>query len=340
VSAAPFGGFLFTSVGNIPAIYVGADGLANVPPADAAALYIPAWKNAPFAAQPWLYGLFGSGISPYYYTVEYKRHSVPGDPWLPLDHPLSKVKFTVSPAGVTATLQAVGPNVIAGVPYYLNTVNGGSTYWAHDSLRLVLNTLQLPDGVYDIRVRAFTILAAPIALSNPAHMLTLWVNNKPPVVEIISISKDIGPPLSECGVVSLLSPTANLRFRITASHPDGFLDSYALTASVGRNRSAGTITSDTYVPGHSGAIVWNGVTAADYNTSAAMAANQLAPWESCAYQFHLGAWSRATTGFTQVYYSSFAWNLALNLGGADLDGDGDVDGDDLNIMAAAFGFPH
>ncbi|HEY5912548.1 MAG TPA: hypothetical protein VJA21_18245, partial [Verrucomicrobiae bacterium] len=313
---------------------------ANVPPADAAALYIPAWKNAPFAAQPWLYGVFGSGISPYYYTVEYRHHSVPGDPWLPLDHPLSKVKFTVSPAGVTATLQAVGPNVIAGVPYYLNTVNGGSTYWAHDSLRLVLNTLQLPDGVYDIRVRAFTILAAPIALSNPAHMLTLWVNNKPPTVEIISISKDVGPPLSECGIVTLLSPTANLRFRITASHPDGFLDSYALTASVGRNRSAGTITSDTYVPGHSGAIVWNGVTATDYNTSTAMAAGQLAPWESCAYQFYLGAWSRATTGFTHVYYSSFSWNLALNLGGADLDGDGDVDGDDLNIMAAAFGFPH
>ena len=340
ISAAPFGGFLFTSVGNIPANYVGADGLANVPPADAAALYIPAWSNAPFAGQPWLYGVFGSGISPYYYTVEYRRHNMVGDPWLALDHPLSKVKFTVSATGVTATLQAVGPNVISGVPYYLNTVNGGSTYWAHDSLRLVLNTLQLPDGVYDLRVRPFTILRTPIELSNPAHMLTLWVNNKPAVVDILSISKDIGPPLSECGIVTLLTPTNNLRFRITASHPDGFLDSYALTASVGRNRSAGTITSDSYVPGHSGAIVWNGVTATDYNTSTAMGAGQLAPWESCAYQFHLGAWSRATTGFTRVYYSAFSWNLALNLGGADLDGDGDVDGDDLNIMAAAFGFPH
>lgn len=340
VSAAPFGGFLFTSVGNIPANYVGTDGLANVPPADAAALYIPAWKNAPFGAQPWLYGVFGSGISPYYYTVDYKLHSAPATAWQPMDHPLSKVKFTISAAGVTATLQAVGPNVIGGVPYYLNTTNGGSIYWAQDSLRLVLNTPQLPDEVYDFRVRAFTIFQAPIVLSNPAHTLTLWVNNKPPVVEIISISKDTGPPISECAIVGLLSPTANLRFRITASHPDGFLDSYALTASVGRNRSAGTITSDSYVPAHAGAIVWNGVTATDFNTSTAMAAGRLLPWESCAYQFNLGAWSRATNGFTNVYYSSFSWNLALNLGGADLDGDGDVDGDDLNIMAAAFGFPH
>ena len=69
-----------------------------------------------------------------------------------------------------------------------------------------------------------------------------------------------------------------------------------------------------------------------------MNAGRLNSWRSCAYTFGLEAWSRATNGFGLVYRSGYSFSLALNLGGADLDGDGDVDGDDLNIMAASFGY--
>ncbi|YCM43361.1 right-handed parallel beta-helix repeat-containing protein [Verrucomicrobiaceae bacterium 227] len=332
----PFGGFIFTSVGSIPANYIDADGLANVDAADAGALGITAWKNAPFASSPWLFGVFGSDVTPYYYTIEHKEMGEPDSSYLPLNHSLNKVKYTVSGGTITAALQNLGPNVISGVPYYRNTQNGGSIYWAHENLRLILNSVALPDSVYQFRVKAYNILQNEIALTS-SPVLTLAINNKRPNVEIISISKPPRPAIDECAIVGLATPTENLAFRVTASHPDGFLDEYTLAATVGRNRSAGTIAADTYVGSNDATAFWSGVTNTVFQTSTAMTAGTLNEWESCAYQFRLTAWSRATNGYSRVYRSSYFFNLALNLGGGDLDGDGDVDGDDLAILAANYG---
>lgn len=337
-SAAPFGGFFFTSVGNIPANYIENSGLATVAAGDAAALQIPAWDHAPFGAKPYLFGVFGSGVSPTYYTIECKPGAAPESEFVPLDHPLSKVKFTVTATGITAAVESVGP-LSGGVPYYRVTTNGGNTYWANDTLKLILNSAQLPDGTYNLRVKAFDWALTPITLSALSKGLTLTINNRRPTVEIISIARESGALISECGIVGLTGQKENLGFRITANHPDGYLDDYSLVALVGRNRYAGQIAGDSHASNHAGQISWSGVTDTVFNSLPAMTAlpPRLSPWESCAYQFRLGAWARTTNGYGRIYYSEFFWNLALNLKGADLDGDGDVDGDDLNLFAEAYG---
>ncbi len=177
---------------------------------------------------------------------------------------------------------------------------------------------------------------------SPDHDLVLHVNNTRPVVNIDSISYD-GALLDECAIIRLPNDTATLDFVYTANHPDGFLDNYAMVALVGRNRNAGTVVSDNYSNHGAADGVWLGETLTPLPvTPLSTLQPGLQPWESCAYQFRLTAWARTTNGFGRIYHTTFFHNSAidLNAGGPcspDLDGDGDVDGDDLAIFAAAFG---
>ncbi len=344
-------GFLFTSLGKIPTSEItdtGARaGLANVSPAVATALSIYPYEDAPFGGNLWLNGLFGSSDTSVYYYKIFAAPWVGNTPPLAaafeaISDPLSKIRYTIGPGGVvTANLVNLGPDA-SGM--YQRTESG---YWAHPDLKMIWNTAALPNGRYDLICKAYNILRTEVALpANTLSRITVWVDNSAVDASIDAVKDQNGVTVPECGIIPLASPTQNLQFNFTASHPHGFLRDYTLDVLYGRNRYGGVIAADRYAGVHDGTPpIWNGVSNVTSNSAPAHASGALQPWTSCAYQFRLTAWARTTDGFGHLYYKSFSDHYSLNLGGfggvsscvADLDHDGDVDGADLAIFASQFG---
>jgi parallel beta-helix repeat protein len=350
IGSAVTSGFLFNNIGKIPTSEITptgpSAGLANVTTPVANALHIYQYKDAPFGGNLWLHGLFGSTDNSVRYYRIYAAPWSGGTPPVLADFtqvtdPLSKIKYTIGPGGlVTATLENIGPDSNG---MYLRTESG---YWAHPDLKMIWNTLALPNGCYDLICKAYNVFLLEVPLpANSLSRITVHVNNQPVTATINAVRNQLGIDIPECGLVPLASNTENLQFDITASHPGGFLRDFTLDVLYGRNRYGGVIAADRYAGVHDTTPpVWAGVTAVVSNSAPAHASGALLPWTSCAYQFRLTAWARTTDGFNHLYYQQFNDHYSLNVGQlvpsacvADLDGDGDVDGADLAIFAAQFG---
>ncbi|HSH17299.1 MAG TPA: hypothetical protein VLD18_14755, partial [Verrucomicrobiae bacterium] len=265
----------------------------------------------------------------------------------PLNEPLSKIKYTINPGGtVTSTLESIGPDANG---LYLRTDRPDSGYWSHPDLKLIWNTRGVEDGRYDLICKGYWLfLGIPIEVTLPQNELsriTVTVNNQPVTVTIDSVRDRFGNTIPECGLIPLLTDQENIQFEITASHPGGFLRNYVLDSLYGRNRYGGVIASDQYAGSHDGAPpTWNGISGTILNSAPAHASGALNPWTTCSYQFRLQAWARTTDGFNHIYWQTFNDHYFLSLGQifptacvADLDGDGDVDGQDLAIFGSQYG---
>ncbi len=350
-------GFVFTNIGKIPVSEITQTGilqkgLANVSDEVATDLHIYRYKDAPFGGRLWISGLFGnedSNVTHYQILVAKWNGSKPPfkGSFRPLTDPLTKIKYTINSDGTVSSQRVtLGPKTISGVDGLYERTSSG--YWAHRDLKIIWDTTWMEDGLYDITYRAYSYRGFPFPsltqLSLPLNeqdRITVRVDNSRVEAEIEMVMYDSGEDIPECGIISLGNNMENLRFRITARHPHGYLRNYYLKALYGTNHDGGVIASDHFAGVHDASPIWYGVSGHEFNSSDAMEASHLDPWENCAYQFHLRVWARTTDGFHHIrwadYNDHYYLQINANSCSGDLDGNGVVDGADLEEFSRDYG---
>lgn len=357
----PGSGFLFTTVGNIPTSFITEDnlepaeiiGTANVDPTSGADYSIPAYTNSPFGSKVRLHGLFGSVDNVDYYQVliagpwDGVTPPVPGD-FTPLDDKLNKTLSWWDGSEWVDVSFRIGPMTVNTMDnMYLLTTD---SFWSHLDLRLILDTRQHSNGLYTIRCKGYDQTGGTLVDVTPGNAkdLIIRIDNSPVTAIINNVKYDPDSPnydpiddgeIKECAIINLETDSDNLRFNITATHPNGYLRTWKLDNIAGKNDHRGTIASQNYSP--TPTPLWFGVTGAEYASEDAPSPPAgLEPWIRCAYQFRLRAYSRVTNGYGYIYWSQFSDHYFLDLGGsygcrrADVNRSGKVDFGDLGEVAA------
>ncbi len=354
-------GFIFTTVGNIPTSEITDDnsnpaeliGMANVDPITAGQFSIHPYTNSPFGSKVRLHGLFGDADD-----VDYYRILLAG-PWdgvtppdagdfQPLDDKLYKMLFWWNGVEWVNVSYKVGPHTVDSRDnMYLLTTEG---YWSHIDLRLIWDTRQHGDGIYTLRCKGWRDSAGTLIDVTPpnAKDLIIRIDNSRVTARINNVKYDTDSPnydleddgeIKECAIINLQNDSENLRFNITASHPNGSLRYWVLDTIAGKNDHRGIIASESYsaMPGP----LWHAATTDEYNSEDAPAPpTGLEPWIRCAYQFRLRAYSRITNGYNYIYSTPFSDHYFLDLGGsygcqrADINRNGKVDFADLGELGA------
>ncbi len=168
------------------------------------------------------------------------------------------------------------------------------------------------DGSHTIVVRLW---AAPDAASeigtalDPGRSVTLTINNLWPRVRINQVSKN-GIPVPVCGIVQLGTSggSSGFTFDITADSVGGYLDTWALSAIWGANRSAG-IASDAYAAHAPGP--WTGLTGAVPAGGWDCAVPDDPSSTNCAHTFILGGWDRTIDGFSHLHYAQSTQSITI-----------------------------
>jgi len=351
-------GFIFTTVGNIPTAFITPDdsdpcklaGTANVTPEQADDYHIYAYSNSPFGSSLWIHGLFGDEDDVAYYQIQQGKWdgNTPPDvnDFKLLDDKLYKVLYTYDSNSGKWNYQSVkiGPHTIDGVEnLYMLTREG---FWSQIDLLIVWNTNNYANGKYTLQCKAYDASLVETTAAN-AEDLILLVDNNPVTVTIHNVKYDSSSPyydpvsdgeIAECSIILLETENDNLRFTITASHPNGFLREFVLDNLAGKNDYRGVIAQQSYSAGSS--PFWYGVTAEEFQTDdAPNPPGNLEPWIRCGYQFRLHAYARTTNGYHYIYWGEFDdhYFLDLGIGGccrADLNNSGKVDFVDFAMFAS------
>ena len=192
-------------------------------------------------------------------------------------------------------------------------------------LKGILPTSQYSDGLYHITIKAFEETSPNVLVDRtgdlgPIGELWLRIENTNCVVQIHNLKYDPSNPyyvpaddgeIEECSIINLGSNDENIRFTITATHPDGYLRLWKLDCIYGKNHNGGIIAQQFY-PGTPPPL-WTGVTDTEFQSKNAPPG--LLPWTRCAYQFRLRAWRNTTNGYGYPGYREFSDHYFLDLPG-------------------------
>ncbi|MEW5803119.1 MAG: right-handed parallel beta-helix repeat-containing protein [bacterium] len=366
-------GFIFTDVGNIPTSEIPQNqsdpsfGLARVSSTAASKLKIHQWVDCPFGGQIRLFGQFGMDDKVDYYQIligRWNGNTAPGaSDFVPLNDPLAKVRSVLDGQKVNHEIVSLGPKVMGGLSS-LYELNKG-VYWSQPSLRMIWDTTAWQNGKYTLKYRAFrldstakNLIEVTPGSSDPLtvsptdldHLIVI-VNNSQVEAKIHWVKYTPGSPeydpavdgnIPECAVIHLNHTQENLRFVITASHPEGYLDYFSLDCLWGKNKPGGLIHSETYATATSSSPhSWMGVTQQEFSLPGTWD-----QWHPCAYQFRLVARSRATDGYTYLYGREFNDHYTIEIGNegctsssglpGDLNNDGRVTIDEVTRVINAF----
>lgn len=191
-------------------------------------------------------------------------------------------------------------------------VRAAGELWYNPYLGAFHDTTAGADGNHTITVRLW---AAPTtgsevgSAADPGRSVLVTVNNLWPRVRINGIAKN-GIPVPVCGIVQLGTSggSSGFTFDISADSVGGYLDTWALTALWGADRSAG-IASDAYAAHAPGP--WTGVSGIVPAGGWDCAVPGDPTSTNCAHTFVLGAWDRTIDGFSHLHYAQSTQSITI-----------------------------
>ncbi len=194
---------------------------------------------------------------------------------------------------VWANFEIVGPNDVwqSFAPdasgYY--TMVDPSLPYTIQNLLFQWTTSSESDGLHQFQINFFT--AANVPVTSTPQVLTLKLDNQPPIVDLFNILH-AGVPVPACAIVNLGSATDGVQLVYEAFDPEGDLYSINLSAEYSHGVST-LIYSDNYSAHANPAHNWQGVATDTRPTSPAV----WVPPYTCAYLFQISAYSRTTNGY-------------------------------------------
>ncbi len=363
VGSLPGSGFLFTTVGNIPTNFITDNdsnaneliGTANLTALEASQFHVHQYTNTPFSSTVRLHGLFGATDDVGYYEVLIApwAGSIPPDgDFEALTDSLYKTRTTYNT--ITGEWEAesieIGPHPYDGKQFYIYTDEG---FWSHLDTRLIWNTRRKPNGIYVLRCKSYSS-SYPYPETTPANAKDLIIRLDKSAVDatIHNVKYDPGNPnydpiddgeILECAIIGLESKAENLRFNITATHPNGHLRYWILDAIAGKNDYRGVIAQQSYGVASDDYPLWYGVDPDEFETDGLInpeepPAWQLKQWKRCAYQFRLRAWANVTNGYGYIYSDQFSDHYFIDFDAsgcnrADIDKNGVVNILDFSLLS-------